>query len=92
MDLKGHSPQNTISRCIISTETQLTLHFFNVEFLKCQRQEPIYSWQYLRLEYVFVNFISFLSVLLFWFQADQGLKKVGFITFLKLVKISYDSE
>ena len=27
-----------------------------------------------------------------WFPADQGLKKVGFITFLKFVKISYDSE
>ena len=34
----------------------------------------------------------FLNVLLFWFPAGQGLKKVGFSTFLKLVKISYDSE
>ena len=34
----------------------------------------------------------YLNVLLFWFPADQGLKKVNFITFLKLVKISYDSE
>ena len=39
-----------------------------------------------------VNFIVFLNVLLFWFPADQGLKKVGFSTFFKLVKISYDSE
>ena len=28
MDLKGHYPQNTISHCIISIETQITLHFF----------------------------------------------------------------
>ena len=26
----------------------------------------------------------FLNVLLFWFPADQGLKKVDFITFLKI--------
>ena len=36
--------------------------------------------------------LFFLNVLLFWFPAGQGLKKVGFSTFLKLVKISYDSE
>ena len=28
MDLEGHYPQNTISHCIISKETQITLHFF----------------------------------------------------------------
>ena len=28
MDLEGHYPQNTISHCIISDETQFTLHFF----------------------------------------------------------------
>ena len=39
-------------------------------------------------------FISsfFLNVLLFWFPAGQGLKKVGFSTSLNLVKVSYDSE
>ena len=35
---------------------------------------------------------SFFNVLLFWFPAGQGLQKVGFSPFLKLVKISYDSE
>ena len=34
----------------------------------------------------------FFNVLLFWFPAGQDLKKVGFSPFLKLVKISYDSE
>ena len=28
MDPEGHCPQNTISHCIISNETQITLHFF----------------------------------------------------------------
>ena len=28
MDLEGHYPQNIISHCIISNETQITLHFF----------------------------------------------------------------
>ena len=28
MDLEGHYPQNTISQCIISNETQIILHFF----------------------------------------------------------------
>ena len=28
MDLEGHCHQNTISHCIISNETQVTLHFF----------------------------------------------------------------
>ena len=28
MDLDGYYPQNTISHCIISNETQITLHFF----------------------------------------------------------------
>ena len=28
MDLEGHYPQYTISHCIISNETQITLHFF----------------------------------------------------------------
>ena len=27
MDLEGHYPQNTISHCIISNKTQITLHF-----------------------------------------------------------------
>ena len=42
---------------------------------------------------MFVNVIIFLNVLLFWFPADQGLKKVGFNKKkIKLVKILYDSE
>ena len=32
MDLEGHYPQNTNSHCIISNETQMTLHFFQGRF------------------------------------------------------------
>ena len=28
IDLEGHYPQKTISHCIISNETQITMHFF----------------------------------------------------------------
>ena len=35
---------------------------------------------------MFVNFISSLNVLLYWFPADQGLKKVNCITFLSELK------
>ena len=28
MDFEKHYPQNTISHCIISNETQIALHFF----------------------------------------------------------------
>ena len=28
IDLEGHYPQNTISHCIISNATKITLHFF----------------------------------------------------------------
>ena len=41
---------------------------------------------------MFVNLIIFFNVLLFWFPARQGLEKVGLSTFLRLVKISYDSK
>ena len=34
----------------------------------------------------------YINVLLFWFPADQGLKKLILLLFLKLVKISCDSE
>ena len=40
---------------------------------------------------VFVNLIKEFNVLLVWFPAGKGLKKVDFSTFLKLDKISYDS-
>ena len=91
MDLEGHYPQNTISHCIISNETQFTLHFF---------QGPISAKPEIRTD-LFLAISetgmclltsTFLNVLLFWFPAGKGLKKVGFNNFFMLVKISYDSE
>ena len=91
MDLEGHYPKNTISNCIISNETQFTLHFF---------QGPISAQPEIRTDLflaisktgMYLLTSSFLNVLLFWFPAGQGLKKVDFNHFFKLVKISYDSE
>ena len=90
MDLEGHYPQNTISHCIISNETQITLHFF---------QGRISAMPEIRID-LFLAISKtgkclltslFLHVLLVWFPVGQGLKKVDFSTFLKLDKILYDS-
>ena len=50
MDLEGHYPQNTISHCIISNETQITLHFFQGRISAMPEMRADYSWQYLRME------------------------------------------
>ena len=91
IDLEGNYPQNTISHCIISNETQITLHFFQrristVPEMRANLFLAISNWN------VFVYFIIVLKVLLFWFQAGQGLKKVDFSTFFKLFKILNDFE
>ena len=88
MDLEGQYPQNTISHCIISNETQITLHFFS-------GPNFCYADLFLAVSKTGMCLLTssfFFCVLLFWFRAGQGLKKVSFSTFLKLVKISYDSE
>ena len=80
MDLEGHYPQNTISHCIISNETQITLHFF---------QGRISATPVIRADLLLavsktgmcLLTISFLNVLLFWFPADQSLKKSLFNDF-----------
>ena len=80
MDFKVHYPQNTISHCIISNETQITLLFFQGRIsampdVKADLFLAISNW------YITVNFIVFFDILLYWFPADQVLKKVGFSTF-----------
>ena len=92
MDLKVHYPQNSISHCIISNETQITLHFFQG---RISAMPGIKANLFLAISKTGMCLLTssfFFNVLLFWFPAGQGLKKVGFSTFLKLVKISYDSE
>ena len=86
-------PQNTISHCIISNETQITLHLFQGQISAMPKIRAdlflaiskigMCLLTLLVLWNVFINFISFFNVLLFWFPADQGLKKVAFITFFK---------
>ena len=91
MDLEGHCPQNTISHCIILNETQIILHFFHC---RISAMIEIRANLFLAISKTGMRLLtsSFLNILLFWFPAGQGLKKVGFNTFLKLVKSLYDSE
>ena len=92
MDLERHYPENTISHSIISNETQISLHFFQG---RISAMPEIRADLFLAISKTGMCWLtsSFFNVLLFWFPAGQGLKKVGFITlFLQLVKISYDSE
>ena len=87
--LKG--PQNTISHCIISNETQITLHFSQGQI---SAMPEIRADLFLAISKTGMCLLSlsFLNVLLFWFLDGKVLKKVGFRSFcLELVKISYDS-
>ena len=75
MDLEGHYPQNTTSHCIISNETQITLHLF---------QGRISAMPEIRIDLSLVIpktgmcllTSSFLNVLLFWLQAGHGFSTV----------------
>ena len=87
-----HYPQNTFSQCIISNESQITLYFFQG---RISAMPEIRANLFLAISKTGMCLITssfFFNVLLFWFPAGQGLKKVGFSTCLKLIKISYDSE
>ena len=78
MDLEWHYPQNTISHCIISNETQFTLHFFQG---RISAMPEIRADLFLAISKTGICLLTssfFLNVLLFWFPAGQGLKKVGF--------------
>ena len=78
MDLEGHYPQNTISHCIISNETQFTLHFFQG---RISAMPEIRASLFLAISKTGMCLLTssfFLNVLPFWFRVGQGLKKVGF--------------
>ena len=70
-----HYPENTILHCIILIETQITLHFFQG---RISAMPDIRADLFLAIS---KTGMCFFKVLLFWFPADQGLKKVGFSTF-----------
>ena len=84
MDLEGHYPQNTISHFIISNETQLTLHFFQGRISAMPEIRADLFFAISKTGMGLLTISVFLNVLLFWFPADQGLKKVDFITFFKV--------
>ena len=83
MDLEGHYHQNTISHFIVSNETQITLHFFQG---RISAMPVVRADLFLAISETGMCLLtsSFLNVLLVWFPAGQGLKKVGFITFFKV--------
>ena len=73
--LKGTTLKNTISHCIISNETQITLHFSAMPVLRADLFLAISKTGMCLLT------SSFLNVLLVWFPAGQGLKKACLSTF-----------
>ena len=84
MDLKGHYPQNTISHCIVSNETQITLHFF---LGRNSAMPEIRTDLFLAISKTDMCLLTvyFFNVLLVWFPAGQELKKkVDFSTFFKV--------
>ena len=78
MDLEGHYPQNTISHCIISNETQFILHFFQGRISAMPEIRANLFFAISKTGMCLLTSSVFLNVLQFWFPAGQGLKKVGF--------------
>ena len=84
MDVEWHYPQNTISHCIISNETQITLHFFQGQISAMPEIRADLFLAISKTGMCLLTISFFLNVLLFWFPAGQGLKKVDFSTFFKV--------
>ena len=84
MDLEGHYPQNTISHCIISNETQITLHLFKGRISAMPEIRADLFLAIYKIGMCLLTLSVFLNEILFWFPADQGLKKVDFMTFFKV--------
>ena len=84
MDLEGHYPQNTISHCIISNETQITLHFFQGRISAMPEIRTDLFLEISKTGMCLLTLKFFFNVLLVWFPAGQGLKKVDLSTFFKV--------
>ena len=78
---EGHYPQNTISHCIISNETGITLHFFQGLISAMLEIRANLFLAISKTGMCLLTLSVFLNVLLFWSSADQGLKNGNFITF-----------
>ena len=76
MDLEGHYPQKNISHCIISNNTQITLHFF---LGRISAMPEIRADLFLAISKtgmcLLTLFVCFFECFLFWFPANQRLKK-----------------
>ena len=70
MDLEGHYPQNTISHCIISNETQITLHFFQGRISAMSEIRTDLFLAISKTGMCLLTLSVFLYVLLVWFPAD----------------------
>ena len=81
MDLEGHYPQNTISHCIISNETQITLHFFQGRIFAMPEIRADLFLAISKTGMCLLTLSVFLNVLPFWFPAYQGLKKLILLLF-----------
>ena len=92
IDLEGHYPQNTISHCIISNETQFTLHFIQGRISAMPEIRADLFLAISKTGMCLLTSLFFFIVLLLWFPAGQGLKKLVLVKQFKLVKILYDSE
>ena len=84
MDLEGHYPQNTISHCIISNETQITLHFFQDRISAMPKIRTDLFLAISKTGMCLLTLYNFFNVLLVWFPAGKGLKTVDFSTFFKV--------
>ena len=83
--------QNTISHCIVSNETQITLHYFQG---RISAIPEIKADLFLAISKngMCLLFLSFFNSFTFWFQAGQCLKKLILVLYLKLDEIMYGSE
>ena len=83
MDLDGHYPKNTISHCINSNETRITLHFFQGR-ISAMPEIKTYSFFAISKTGMCLLTLKKINVLPVSFPAGQGLKKIDFCTLLKV--------
>ena len=89
LDFEGHYPQNTILHCIISNETQIKLNFFHGSFSAMPelRADLFLAISKTGMCLLTSSFFKPFTILVpSWSRFETS-----FSTFLKLVKISYDS-
>ena len=84
MDPERHCPQITISHCIISNETQITMHFFQGRLSAMPEMTAGLFLAMSKTGMCLLTWSCFKRFYFCWFPAGQGFKKVGFRTFLKV--------